>query len=124
MNYWIWQRVLKFVLVAATARTALCLFYAREMIAALIIFSVLFACVVGVVLIVITLDCATEAAFASIEVYTRAFRLAGRRVWESAEGLTTRRLRNFSRTRRQMNAKTTCSCGDALGPTFGSDITN
>ena len=98
MNYWTWQRVLKFVLVAATARTTLCLFCVQEMIAALIIFSVLFACVVGLVLMVITLDCATEAAFASIEAHT------GRG--------------------RQMKAKTTCSRGDALGPTFGSDITN
>jgi hypothetical protein len=87
--------------VATTARIALCLFYVKEMIAALIIFSVLFACVVGVVLMVITLDCATEAAFASVGVYTRAFGRAVRWGWESAGGLTMRWLRNFARTASQ-----------------------
>jgi hypothetical protein len=124
MNYWIWQRVFKFVLGAATARTALGLFYVQEMIAALIIFSVLFACVVGVVLMAITLDCATEAAFASNRGIRTGVRACSAPGLGKCRRLTTRRLRNFSRTRRQMNAKTTCSRGDALGPILGSDITN
>lgn len=87
MNYWIWQKVLAFVLVATTARIALCVFYVQEMIAALIIFSVLFICVLGVVLMVISLDCATEAVFASIEVYARAFGRALSRVGKVQRGL-------------------------------------
>jgi hypothetical protein len=88
MNYRIWRRrVLKLVVLATAAGIAMRVFYVRELIAALIIFSVLFACVLAVVLMVVLLDCASEAAFAWVEVHTRAFGRVTRRGWSVQKDL-------------------------------------
>ena len=70
---------MKLVVLATAAGIAMRIFYVRELIAALIIFSVLFACVVGVMLMVILLDCAREAAVGWVEAHKGAFGRPARR---------------------------------------------
>lgn len=63
-------------------------FYVQELIAAFVIFSVLFACLAAVVaggaLMIFFVDRAGQIAFAWAEVYTRAFARLARRGWENA----------------------------------------
>jgi hypothetical protein len=112
MNYWNSHRkIFKWIVVAATALIATRLFFVQQLIAAFLIFSVLFACITGLVLIVYLLDDAARAAFDWAEVCMRAFGRAARRSWESAEGIAMRRSFQFDRSGAQPLPRITTRIG-------------
>jgi len=84
------RKIFKWTVAATIALIATHLFFVQELIAAFVIFSILFACLAGLVLIVLLLDHAVQTALDWAEVYVRAFGRASRRSWERAEGLAMR----------------------------------
>src|SRR5258708_34927495 len=92
MNFRIshWKPFKRMVL-ATTALIAMRLFFVQQLIAAFLLFSVLFACIACVALIVFLLDEAVQTALAWAEMFMRAFRRAAWRGWEPAEGVSLRR---------------------------------
>jgi hypothetical protein len=77
-------------MVAVIALIATHLFFVQELIAEFVIFSVLFACIAVVVLILFLLDHAIQTTLDWVEVYVKAFGRATRRSWERAGGLAMR----------------------------------
>jgi len=74
MNYQILVRKnIKWIVVAGVALLAMRLFLVRELIAALLIFSVLFACIAFVVLILFALDHAWQIALTRAGMSMRAY---------------------------------------------------
>jgi hypothetical protein len=112
MNYWISQRkIFKWIVLTTTALIAVRVYYVQELIAAFVIFSLLFACLAGVVLIVFLLDHAAQTALAWAEVCVRTFGRAARRGWESAEKLPVGRSFQFDRSGAQPLPRTTNNTG-------------
>jgi hypothetical protein len=112
MNYRISQRkIFKWIGLTTTALIAVRVYYVQELIAVFVIFSILFASLAGVVLIVFLLDHAAQTALAWAEVCVRAFGRAARRGWERAEKLTVRRSFQFDRSGAQLLPRATNSIG-------------
>jgi DNA-binding protein len=112
MNYRISRgKIFKWIALAVSALIAMRLFFVQQLIAAFLIFSVLFACIATVVLIVFVLDRVVQIAFARGEIYLKAFGRAVRRAWEPAEGLAETRMFQFDRLAAQPLPRTTNSMG-------------
>lgn len=90
-------KILKWIVVGAAALMAMRLFVVQQLVAAFLIFSVLFACLAFVALIFFLLDQAYQIALARADVYMRAIGRAARRAWEPAEGLAETRMFQFDR---------------------------
>jgi len=73
------RKIFKWTVAATIALIATRLFFVQELIAVFVIFSILFACLAGVVLIVFLLEHAAQTALDWVEVYVRAFGRASRR---------------------------------------------
>jgi hypothetical protein len=87
MNYsMVPMKIIKRIVLTATALIAIRQFYVQELIAAVIIFSVLFACLAVVVLLLFLVDQAWQAALDQIEIHAKAVGRAARRNWEHAGG--------------------------------------
>jgi hypothetical protein len=76
----IWILVALIALIALIAVAATQVYYMREMLAALIIFSVLFALVAAIVLTLFLLDRASQVALGWIEVRAKSFARAALRL--------------------------------------------
>jgi hypothetical protein len=63
----------KWIVSTLTALIAIRHFYVQELIAALIIFSALFACLAVVVFLILLLDQACQAALDPVEIHARGF---------------------------------------------------
>jgi hypothetical protein len=124
MNYWISQRkIFKWIVLTTTVLIAVRVYYVQELIAAFVIFSLLFACLAGVVLIVFLLDHAAQTALAWAEVCVRAFGRVARRGWERAEVPTVRRSFQFDRSGAQPLPRTTNNTGwDGWRANQGTDV--
>jgi hypothetical protein len=72
-------KIYTWAVLAAIALIATRLFFVQEMIAAFVIFSVLFACTAVVALIVFLVDRAVQTALDWAEAYVRVFGQAARR---------------------------------------------
>jgi hypothetical protein len=74
MNYQALRKeIFRWIVLACAAWMALRLYFVQELIAAFFIFSILFACVAAVVLVVFMMDHAAQIAFAWAEAFMRAF---------------------------------------------------
>jgi hypothetical protein len=73
------RNIYKWAVVAAIALIVTRLFFVQELITALVIFSVLFACVAIAVLMVFLVDHAVQTVLDWAEAYVRAFGQAARR---------------------------------------------
>jgi hypothetical protein len=93
MSYWISHRnIIKWAMMAAAGLLATRLFFVQEMMAALLIFSVAFACVAVVALFVFVVDHAVLTALGGVDILAKAFGRVARRSWERAEGYALRML--------------------------------
>jgi len=99
------------MVLATTALIAMRLFFVQQLIAAFLLFSVLFACIACVALIVFLLDEAVQTALAWAEMFMRAFRRAAWRGWEPAEGVALRRWSQFDRLTAHPVSRTTGGTG-------------
>ncbi len=99
------------MVLATTALIAMRLFFVQQLIAAFLLFSVLFACIACVALIVFLLDEAVQTALAWAEMFMRAFRRAAWRGWEPAEGVALRRWSQFDRLAAHPVSRTTGGTG-------------
>jgi predicted PurR-regulated permease PerM len=86
--------VFAFAFVAASGVLAMRLFIVRELIAALVIFSVLFACLVGLVLVLVFLNHAFQTAFTWAQTYRKAYITERHRKLAGAHKSCQWRLRN------------------------------
>jgi hypothetical protein len=77
----------KWIAQTATALIAIRQFYVQQLIAALLIFSVLFASLAVVVFLIFLLDHAWQAALDQIEIHAKAIGRTARRSWERTEGV-------------------------------------
>jgi hypothetical protein len=66
------RAIFKWMVLACTASMALRLYFVQQLIAAIFIFSILFACVAAVALMVFMMDQAGQIAFARAEGFMRA----------------------------------------------------
>jgi len=90
------RKIFGWMLLKLAIVVALRLFVVREMIAALIIFSVLFACVVGVLLLALATSYAIETARIWISARVSVLSAAGWRV-ERADVIAANQLEGFQR---------------------------
>jgi hypothetical protein len=112
MNYRISRgKIFKWIVLAVTALLAMRLFFVQQLIAAFLIFSVLFACIAAVLLILFVVDHAVQIAFAQAGAYMRTFSHAARRGWEPAEGGAAWRSFQFDRLAAQPLARATNHTG-------------
>lgn len=65
------QKALKWILIGAAAVAATQLYYVQEMLAALVLFAVLFSCIAAVLLILFILDRAGRATLEFLELCAR-----------------------------------------------------
>ena len=88
MNYRISHRkMFKWIVQTSAVLIAIRQFYVQQLIAALLIFSVLFASLAVVVFLIFLLDHAWQAALDQIEIHAKAIGRAARRSWERTEGV-------------------------------------
>jgi hypothetical protein len=112
MNYRIAHgKMFKWILLTTTALIAMRVYYVQELIVAFLIFSVLFACIACVVLILFLLDQAYQMVLARAEMYVSAYGRAVRRGWERAERIAVRRSFQFGRSGEQPLPRTITSTG-------------
>ena len=73
MNYEALRReIFRWIVLACAACMALRVYFVQQLIAAFFIFSILFACVAAVALVVFMMDHAAQIAFARAEAFMRA----------------------------------------------------
>ena len=77
------QKALQWILVACAVAMAAQIYYVREMLAALILFSVLFSCVAAAVLVLFLLDRAGGAMLGFLELQYKAV-VQHAREWKSS----------------------------------------
>ena len=88
MNYRISHRkMFKWTVQTSAALIAIRQFYVQQLIAALLIFSILFASLAVVVFLIFLLDYAWQAALDQIEIHAKAIGRTARRSWERTEGV-------------------------------------
>jgi hypothetical protein len=98
MIHQIWNRhLLKWALVITVAVPVSQLFFVRELIAGLIIFTALFACVAGALLFLFLLGHATEAVFGWMKVCVRGVSHVLNRRVGNIDAVATNQFQNFSR---------------------------
>jgi hypothetical protein len=112
MNFRISHRkTFKRMALATTALIAIRLFFVQQLIAAFLLFSVLFACIACVALILFLLDEAVQTALAWAEMFMRAFGRAAWRGWELAEGVALGRWSQVDRLAAHPVSRTTGGTG-------------
>jgi len=77
----------KWTVQTSAALIAIRQFYVQQLIAALLIFSILFASLAVVVFLIFLLDYAWQAALDQIEIHAKAIGRTARRSWERTEGV-------------------------------------
>ena len=96
MIYRIWQtKTFKWTVLITAAMKAVRLFFVQELIAAFLIFSVVFICLTGVLLIVFLLGHVVDRGLAWAGAHKRHFGHAARRGRESVEALAVNQLQEF-----------------------------
>jgi len=77
----------KWIVQTSAALIAIRQFYVQQLIAALLIFSILFASLAVVVFLIFLLDHAWQAALDQIEIHAKAIGRTALRSWERKEGV-------------------------------------